>query len=86
MIAIVMTIKGDQPGLPGAFDGPGGIEENETVGVNDRGAPGPRGAVVKGGLGERSCDSLLGEALNDGVADTRLLLIMSGMSRTEEMI
>lgn len=62
----------DQPGLPGAFDGPGGIEANDVVGVKDNGVPCVNVAVAKGGLGERSCDSLLGEALSDGVADTRL--------------
>lgn len=35
--------------------------------------PAVSGVVVNGGLGERICESLLGEALRDGVAETRLL-------------
>lgn len=55
-------------------------DENDDVGVtvhggmaDDDDGPAAKGAVVNGGLGERICESLLGEALRDGVAETRLL-------------
>ena len=67
-----------QLGLPGPFDGPGGIEENEVAGeVNVKDAPATSGALAKGGFGERICDSLLGEALKDGVAETRLRMLLN---------
>lgn len=40
--------------------------------VNVKDVPGPSCAPAKSGFGERICDSLLGEALKDGVAETRL--------------
>lgn len=35
------------------------------------------GAWLNRGFGERSCESLLGEALSEGVADTRFLVPIS---------
>lgn len=56
-----------QPGRPRALDVPGNIDENEAEGVR------PWGAGVNAGLGDLSCDSLLGDALIEGVAETRFL-------------
>ena len=53
----------------------GWAEENEEVGVKLNAGVARTGVLAKGGAGERSVDSLLGEALNEGVADTRFLIM-----------
>lgn len=60
---------------PEAFEVLGGMDAKEVVGVNVRGAE--DGAVMNAGFGERIVPSLLGDALNEGVAETLLLLYYS---------